>query len=357
MNQKIVKNISTILCVIIYMILAIIITLAIALKLTDYYHISEGIVTITFYVLLISLSILAVKLHKKIVAPWIDKQINNKTMLKTKLKKLFTTLTIIILLIASVIIIKDEASYQLGYYNETTQQKYCSIMGVTLSGELTTMATYDTANTEEEYIPNYTDADYITYAINDMESNPNVKAIILEIESIGGSSVAAEEIANALLYATKPTVAQIRDHAYSAGYWAATGADYIIASEMSDIGNIGVNGSYLDYSKQNTTNGITYNQLTSAPFKNIGDPDKPLTEDEKELLQRDIDIMHQYFVKSVAENRGLDIDKVNKLADGSTMLGRMALDNGLIDEIGDWDNVLFYLEDVDIEYDDICWYE
>jgi len=108
---------------------------------------------------------------------------------------------------------------------------------------------------------------------------------------------------------------------------------------MSDIGGIGITMSYLDYSQKNRQEGIIYQQLSSAKFKDTGDPDKELTTEEKELFMRDIKILHEAFVKRVAENRGLDIEKVEKLADGSTMLGKAAKENGLIDEIGNMYNV------------------
>jgi len=114
----------------------------------------------------------------------------------------------------------------------------------------------------------------------------------------------------------------------------ASAADKIYASEMSSVGSIGITMSYLDYSQQNRQEGITYQQLSSGKFKDTGNPDKILTAEEKELLMRDVKILHEAFVKRVAENRGLDIEQVEKLADGSTMLGGAAKENGLIDEIG-----------------------
>jgi protease IV len=196
----------------------------------------------------------------------------------------------------------------------------------------------------------------IVWNINDADNDPSVEAIIVEIDSIGGYVVPAEEIAEALKLADKPTIALIRSYGISAAYWAATGADWIIASENSEVGSIGVTMSYLDYSKQNENEGITYQQISSGKFKDTGDYDKPLTEEERIYLQRDTDIMYNNFVNEVAENRGLELEKVKLLADGSSMLGQMALDNGLIDELGGMPEVEKYLES---EYDiisGVCWY-
>lgn len=84
-------------------------------------------------------------------------------------------------------------------------------------------------------------------------------------------------------------------------------------------------------------------------------PDKSLTYEERQLLERDLDIMHENFVQAVAENRGLDIAEVRKMADGSSMLGEMALEKGLIDRIGGYYEVEEYLEELIGEEVEVCW--
>jgi len=103
----------------------------------------------------------------------------------------------------------------------------------------------------------------------------------------------------------------------------------------SEIGSIGVNMSYLDKTAKNAKNGLRYVSLASARFKDYGSPDKPLTFAERTLLERDLKIYHEQFVKEVAENRNLPIEQVAKLADGSSMPGALALENKLIDFLGD----------------------
>ena len=147
---------------------------------------------------------------------------------------------------------------------------------------------------------------------------------------------------NAIKRMTKPTIAVIRESGVSGGYIIASGADKIYASEISEVGGIGVTMSYLDYTQMNRIDGLTYQQLSSGKFKDTGDPDKILTAEEKVLLMRDVRIMHDAIVKMIADNRGLDIAEVEKLSDGSTMLGLMAKENGLIDGIGD----LYSVEDL-----------
>jgi len=202
---------------------------------------------------------------------------------------------------------------------------------ISIHGEI---ATYSYYTEEEEYSDMVSSEEIVKY-IDVIEDDEYMEVLIVEIDSYGGYPVASEEIMNALKKMKTPVVALIREGAASGAYLIATGADKIYASEMSDIGSIGVSMSYIDYSEQNKEEGLIYQQLSSGKFKDSGDPDKELTKEEKELYMRDVIILHDIFVREVAENRNLDIKKVQELADGSTMLGQAAKDNGLIDEIGD----------------------
>ncbi|KKT86671.1 MAG: Signal peptide peptidase SppA, 36K type [Microgenomates group bacterium GW2011_GWA1_Microgenomates_45_10] len=90
-------------------------------------------------------------------------------------------------------------------------------------------------------------------------------------------------------------------------------------------------------------------------FKNAGDPNKPLTAEERKLFQRDLDIMLDNFISDVAHNRSIPLEEVRKLADGSSMLGTMALQNKLIDKIGGQTEVKRYLKEKIGEDPEICW--
>jgi len=144
----------------------------------------------------------------------------------------------------------------------------------------------------------------------------------------------------------------------SAAYLAATGAKTIIASPFSDIGSIGVSMSYLDNTAKNVKDGLKYIPLTSAKFKDYGVPDKPLTTDERALIERDLKIYHNQFVKEVAENRNLSIEQVAKLADGSSMPGPLALENKLIDALGDQETVrAWFAEQLEIPLEEVVFCE
>ncbi|MBU1130669.1 signal peptide peptidase SppA [Patescibacteria group bacterium] len=170
--------------------------------------------------------------------------------------------------------------------------------------------------------------------LEEVNQSPDYTAIMLVIDSPGGSFVPSEEITKTIERTEKPVIAVIKSMGTSGAYMVASSADYIFASRGSDVGSIGVTQSYADNYYKNQMEGITYNSLSSGKFKDTLDYNKSLTNEEKELLMKDIMKMHNIFVEMVAENRNMPIEEASKLADGSTMLGDDALAKGLIDAIG-----------------------
>lgn len=111
------------------------------------------------------------------------------------------------------------------------------------------------------------------------------------------------------------------------------------------MGDIGVTQSYLQQTKQDQQNGLQFISLTAGQYKDMGNPDAPLTPAEKTLFQRDLNITMQNFISAVAQNRNLPAASVTAIADGSSMLGQMALQDGLIDKIGNIYDVEKYLKE------------
>ncbi len=219
---------------------------------------------------------------------------------------------------------------------EWNQKSSCNVSVRTVYG---TLLTYGTTGDS-------TDSGALVRALEDDEADETIAAIVLDIDSLGGLPVAGEEVANQLLRMTKPTVAVIRSAGTSAAYWAATGADHIIASPSSDIGSIGVVVEFPDESVKNKNEGIAINEFASGVFKNLGTPNRPVTPEEKKLLERDIAAILDEFIAAVASARRLTPEEVKKIADGSTMLGRQAKQVGLIDAIGSFAEAKSYLADV-----------
>ena len=216
----------------------------------------------------------------------------------------------------------------------TISDGVCNIAVVPIIGDIIPYALTDQDESGSES-HSYTNSNDVLSTLRMAEDDQNIKGILVRIDSSGGSPVASEIISNGFKRSLLPVVALIREIGTSGAYLAATGANTIIASPFSDIGSIGITMSYLENTAKNIKDGLQYIPLASAQFKDYGDPDKPLTYAERILLERDLKIYHEQFVKEVAENRNLPIEQVAKLADGSSMPGVLALENKLIDALGD----------------------
>lgn len=203
--------------------------------------------------------------------------------------------------------------------------------------------------------PNYTVATDVEYGLKTAAENPNIKALLLDVDSYGGGSEAGQEIANAIRAFGKPSIAVIRGGGVSSGYLVAAAADRILALEGSTVGSIGATYSFLTQYEKNKKEGIAYEQLSSGPFKDTFSPDKPVTDAERKLINRDLEILRKDFVAQIASYRRLPIEKVDALADGSTMLGAQALESGLIDGIGGSKEALAQLEQIIGEPASVCW--
>ncbi len=180
--------------------------------------------------------------------------------------------------------------------------------------------------------------------IEKADKNPGIKAIILDINSPGGSAVASEEIANAVKKANKTTVAWIRESGASGAYWIASSADYVVASRVSITGSIGVIASYLEFGDFLDDHNVTYRRLVAGKYKDIGSPFKEMTQEEEQIFQQNLDEIRDYFVGEVSKNRRMSKKEVEKFANGLFYLGSQAKVIGLVDELGGKDEVVRYIE-------------
>lgn len=276
---------------------------------------------------------------------------------KERDSKLLKRVGITIAMIACLVIVKDEIFWQFGgdeeYYSD--DYSYSSYDGEDYGGCNVAIIDLKGFIDVEEYEEGDVGSSDIVWAIEDADRSGDIKAIILDVDSGGGFLVAGEEISNALSRAEIPTVSLIRVSGTSSAYLSAIGSDVVFASKNSDIGSIGVTISYLDNVKQNQMEGLNYNQLTAGKYKDMMSSDRYLTYEERLLIERDLKISHENFIEMVAEKRNLGVEKVRSLADGSSMMGEMALDNGLIDYIGDFYDVRQYLADLIDEDVVVCW--
>jgi protease IV len=173
-----------------------------------------------------------------------------------------------------------------------------------------------------------------------------IEGVLFEINSPGGTPVASEAIASLIYDMELPNAALVGDMAVSGGYMAAAAADIIIASPMSDVGSIGVTMSYLEESEKNDEEGYTYVPLNSGKFKDMGSPYKPLSTEERTLLESQLAEVHTYFVELVSRYRNIDKANVEALADGSTLTGAKALEKKLVDRLGGRSEAKAYFAEV-----------
>jgi len=235
-----------------------------------------------------------------------------------------------------------------------TAPENCSVLGINLHG---TLFTYIPNHAESDTLFNYdsVSSEDIIGKIKEANKDPKIKAIVIEVDSGGGSPIAGEEIAAAVKSSEKPVVAFIRGIGASSSYWAISTAEKIWASNNSSVGSIGITMSYVSNAERNKKDGLTYEKLSSGIYKDSGSADMPLTKEERALFMRDINIMYGNFVEVVSINRNISVDKVKSIADGSTVLGDKAKELGLIDEIGSLVEVEKYLEHKIGEKPEICW--
>jgi len=181
---------------------------------------------------------------------------------------------------------------------------------------------------------NVVDSETIVDLIKEASEAKNVKAIILEINSPGGTVVASKEIARAVSELEVPVVSVIREVGASGAYWIATASDYIIADEMSITGSIGVNGGYLEFSGLMDEYGVGYEEMTAGKYKDMGNKYEKLSSKERKIMQKKLDLIYENFLGAVAENRNLTYTRVAEIAEGLYYLGVEAMELGLIDGFG-----------------------
>jgi protease-4 len=177
-------------------------------------------------------------------------------------------------------------------------------------------------------------SDDIIPLVRQAASDTEVMAILLRINSPGGSVVPSDEIYHALKGAGKPIVVLMGELAASGAYYISMSAQYLIANPNTLTGSIGVISEFPEASELMKNLGVTVSVIKSGEVKDIGSLYRPMTDEEKALWQKVIDETYESFVQIVAEGRHMPADEVRKLADGTIYTGRQALALGLIDALG-----------------------
>ncbi len=190
-----------------------------------------------------------------------------------------------------------------------------------------------------------TDDRKLSKLIDDTRRDLHAKAVIVWLDTPGGSAVGGQQLYLDLIKLSKykPVVAVMRNMAASAGYMASLGADHLIAREGTITGSIGVIMESFEATELAQKIGIKPVTIKSGPYKASPNPFEKLTHDQEVVIQGIIKDFYNWFVDIVAERRKLPRDTVTALADGRIYTGRQALEAKLIDELGGEDEAVQWL--------------
>ena len=176
------------------------------------------------------------------------------------------------------------------------------------------------------------------------KDNPSVKAILLRIDSPGGAVVPSQEIYEEIKKIKKQTgkkiIVSMGTVAASGGYYIASASDRIVANPGTLTGSIGVIMELMNVEGLLKKVGLESVIIKSGARKDVGSPFRTMTLSEKEYLQSVMDDVHAQFIDAVVKGRGLRREAVVALADGRVFTGRQAMENKLVDELGDLDDAL-----------------
>lgn len=170
------------------------------------------------------------------------------------------------------------------------------------------------------------------------EDDPNVEAVILEVNSPGGGVVPSDEMYRLVRdfkdETDKPVVASMGSTAASGGYYISAAADTIVANPSTTTGSIGVIFNYTNFSEALDKIGVDPEPLTTGEFKDLASPSDELSQQERDILNSQIEQSYDQFVSAIVAGRDLTEERVRELGDGRTYTGQQAAENGLVDELG-----------------------
>jgi protease-4 len=180
------------------------------------------------------------------------------------------------------------------------------------------------------------DSGEIIDQINEFADSNGIRAVVLRIDTPGGSVAPSQEIYQAVreLRKKKKVVVSMGSVAASGGYLIAVAADRIVANPGTITGSISAVMHYANVEELLKKVGIRSSAIKSGKFKDIGSPVREMTAEERSLIQGIVDDIYDQFVRTVSENRKIPLSKIVRLADGRVFTGRQAKELGLIDDLG-----------------------
>ncbi len=193
--------------------------------------------------------------------------------------------------------------------------------------------------------PDNIQGDSYAFLIRKLRKNDKIKAVVLRVNSPGGSAFDSDLIWRELelLKAEKPLIVSMGNYAASGGYYIAANSDRIFAEKSTITGSIGVFSTMFNTQKfLEKKLGITTDGVSTGKFSDFPNPNKPWTDQEKAIMQGRVDDIYSGFIGKVSEGRGLHIEQVHEIAQGRVWSGQDALEIGLVDEIGSLEDAINY---------------
>ncbi|MGL5955482.1 MAG: signal peptide peptidase SppA [Brevinema sp.] len=197
-------------------------------------------------------------------------------------------------------------------------------------------------------LPQQVGAKYWLDQMHYAATNTNIKAVIIRVNSPGGTVGASQELhagVQRIKEAGKPVITSIADLSASGAYYATVGSDRMFANPGSLVGSIGVILGGVEFTELLSKVGIKYQAITSGKNKDILSPYKKMSPEQQEFLQTMVNSTYQQFLMTVAEGRRKEIEIIRPLADGSIFTGEQAVSNGLIDAVGSFYDVIAYTKE------------
>lgn len=175
-----------------------------------------------------------------------------------------------------------------------------------------------------------------------LEENKDVKAVVLRVNSPGGSAFGSEQIWKAImdLKETKPVVVSMGDYAASGGYYISAAADRIVAQPTTLTGSIGIYGMWFKNKSLLSKIGINFDGVKTNAHSDLGVPNKALSAEETTIIQMNVNRGYDLFLTRCANGRGLTKEEVGKVAEGRVWTGETAKELGLVDELGGLDRAI-----------------
>jgi protease-4 len=180
------------------------------------------------------------------------------------------------------------------------------------------------------------DSREIIEQIDELNDDDGIRAVVLRINSPGGGVAASQEIYRSVrkLQTKKKVIVSMGSVAASGGYLIAAAADRIVANPGTVTGSISAVMHFADVQELMKKVGVRSSVIKSGKFKDIGSPVRDMTAEEKQLIQEIVDDIYDQFVRTIAEDRKIPLEKMLSLADGRIFSGRQALHLKLVDELG-----------------------